>query len=205
MIIQSIWKELKMEFKEIRNKLKTFTLVDDNRLKVIFDKVVETRQIHGVMAEIGVYKGGSSYLIAKTDQYRLLYACDSFEGLPEANSSVDIHHKGEFADVDFDKVKKLLKLPNVKIIKGFFPDVELHAEMTDKLYSFVHVDVDLYQPTLDCLNFFYPRMLPGAVLVSDDYLWRGCPGVKKAFDEFMLDKPEKLVDTGCKSCYFVKQ
>ena len=194
-----------MPFEEIRNKLKTFTLVDDNRLKIIFDKVTETRHIYGVMAEIGVYKGGSSYLIAKTDTHRLLYSCDSFEGLPEVDSTIDTHKKGDFNDVDFEKVKQLLNLPNVKIIKGFFPNKELHKDMYDKQYSFVHIDVDLYKPTLDCLNFFYPRLLPGAILVSDDYLWKGCAGVKKAFDEFMLDKPEKLIDTECKSCYFVKQ
>ncbi len=68
----------------------------------------------------------------------------------------------------------------------------------------MHLDVDLYQSTLDSLNFFYHIMLPGAILVSDDYLMDSTPGVKQAFDEFMKDKPEVLVDSGLKSCYFKK-
>ncbi len=71
-------------------------------------------------------------------------------------------------------------------------------------YSFVHIDVDLYQPTLDCLNFFYNRMIPGGIIISDDYKWQHTPGVKRAFDEFFKDKKEQVNDSGLNSCFVVK-
>ena len=57
----------------------------------------------------------------------------------------------------------------------------------------VHVDVDLYEPTLASLAFFYPRMNPGGVMVCDDYGFTTCPGATKAVDEFLHDKPEKMI------------
>lgn len=181
------------------------TLLDHDRLEIIKDLVKRTSHLAGDMAEIGVYKGGSSRVIATTDPNRMLYSCDTFEGLPQEDSSIDLHHKGDFNDTSFEEVKKFLNLPNIIIIKGFFPDPTLHQVMYNSKFSFVHLDVDLYQCTKECLEFFYDRLVPGGILVSDDYLWKNCPGVKKAFDEFMEGKPETLVNTEKLSCYFVKK
>ncbi|PIZ94190.1 hypothetical protein COX84_05420 [Candidatus Micrarchaeota archaeon CG_4_10_14_0_2_um_filter_49_7] len=53
-----------------------------------------------------------------------------------------------------------------------------------------HIDVDLYQSTVDCLNFFYPRMQAGGVIISHD---AHLGGVNKAFEEFFKDKPEPII------------
>ena len=58
-------------------------------------------------------------------------------------------------------------------------------------FSFVHVDVDLYQPTIDCCHFFYPRLVPGGMMVFDDYGFPACRGEKDAADEYFSDKAEK--------------
>src|SRR5688572_31529904 len=42
-------------------------------------------------------------------------------------------------------------------------------------------DVDVYQPTRDSLEYFYPRLVTGGILVCDDYGW---PGARKAVDDF---------------------
>jgi Macrocin-O-methyltransferase (TylF). len=55
------------------------------------------------------------------------------------------------------------------------------------------LDVDLYQSTLDCLEFFYPRLNPGGIIVTHDYSWAA--GVDRAFSEFFMDKPEKPIET----------
>lgn len=60
-------------------------------------------------------------------------------------------------------------------------------------FSFVHIDVDLYQPTYDSIAFFYPRMNSGGILVCDDYGFTSCPCATKAVDEFLFDKPEKMI------------
>jgi O-methyltransferase len=60
-------------------------------------------------------------------------------------------------------------------------------------FSFVHLDVDLYQPTMDSLEFFYGKMSPGNIILCDDYGFVTCPGAKKAMDSFFADKPEEIV------------
>jgi hypothetical protein len=47
----------------------------------------------------------------------------------------------------------------------------------------VHIDVDLYQPYVDSIEFFYPRLLDGGVMVFDDYGSAGFMGARKAVDE----------------------
>src|SRR5437879_4756651 len=75
--------------------------------------------------------------------------------------------------------------------KGWLP--EKFQEVKDRRFSFVHIDVDLYQPTLDSLAFFYPRTTSGGIILSDDYAFITCPGQKKAMDSFFSDKPEEIV------------
>ena len=78
----------------------------------------------------------------------------------------------------------------VTVIKGFFHDT-LAALKTER-FSLVHVDCDLYDSYLSCLEFAYPRMLPGGYMVFDDY---GSPvyvGARRAVDEFLANKPERI-------------
>ena len=77
--------------------------------------------------------------------------------------------------------KNLSQFPQrFKLFKGWIPD-KFH-EVSDKKFCLVHIDVDLYQPTLDSLNFFWDK-LNGGVLVCDDYGSLLCPGTKKAMDK----------------------
>ena len=89
------------------------------------------------------------------------------------------------------------------IYKGWFPATAGPVE--DRRFSLVHLDVDLYQSTLDALDFFYGRLVRGAVLISHDYNSISCPGVSKAFKEFLADKDEAPIEMGGTSqCIFVK-
>ena len=76
--------------------------------------------------------------------------------------------------------------------------------MLDQASHAVHVDVDLYQPTRDSIDFFYPRLNPGGLFVCDDYGFTTCPGATKAIDDFMADKPETIVSMDAGGCFFVK-
>ncbi len=55
----------------------------------------------------------------------------------------------------------------------------------------MHLDVDLYESTLNCLKLFYPKMSEGGVIITHDYTLS--EGVKKAFDEFIFDKQEPII------------
>ena len=65
-------------------------------------------------------------------------------------------------------VRNLLKKFNfVNIYKGWIPDV--FNLTNNQIYQFVHIDVDLYKPTLDSLNYFFPKLIDGGIIVIDDY------------------------------------
>lgn len=70
---------------------------------------------------------------------------------------------------------------NIVIKKGFFPDTALNVK---DFFCYVHLDMDIYQSTMDGLKFFWPRMVEQGIIMIDDYYNDHCPGVKKAVDEF---------------------
>ncbi len=139
----------------------------------------------GCFAEFGVMKGGCLELLAKLHPNRVIYGIDGFEGLPEP-TKYDVHPKGDFAlsFKDLDAIHKTFKKSNVKVLKGYSPDVFLLNDIFDESFAFVHVDVDLYPSVKDALDFFWPRLLNGGIMIFDDYGFPTTPGAKKAIDEF---------------------
>jgi len=91
----------------------------------------------------------------------------------------------------------------VEYHKGWIP--EKFREVAGQKFCFVHIDVDIYLPTLDSLKFFYPRMVQGGIIVCDDYGFSTCPGAKKAFDEFMREKPEPIIHIPTGQCFVIKK
>lgn len=172
-------------------KKETEMLLDDIEALQLFLMVKGERRISGDIAEVGVYKGGSAKLLceAKADKY--LHLFDTFTGLPEPGSKDDLSQfqKGKYL-APFEKVKKYLRgYSKVKFYKGNFP--ETAKSVKNKKFSFVNLDVDIYKSTLESLNFFYPRMNKGGMIISHDY--EGSMGVRKAFNHFLKDKPEPLI------------
>lgn len=186
-----------------REQIEKLSLVGMPNLETILYLLKRTEHLPGVNAEVGVYRGGTALLIASNSSKRL-HCVDTFDGLPEPLFGVDLHKAGEFA-ASYEDVKALLDpYPNAFVHRGLFP----HCLTPDDLirspwFSFTYLDVDLYQSTKDCLEFFYHRMVRGGILVTDDYGWKDTPGVKLAVDDFMADKPEQM--KGANMAYFVKQ
>ena len=160
----------------------------------------------GAMAEVGVYDGGSARIICEAKGERRFFMFDTFEGLPEGVAhEKNMYRKAQYAS-NFDSVSAYVAdFPNVSVHKGYFPESALaldELEFTEARFSFVHFDVDLYQSTLDCLDYFYPRMLPGGVMLSHDY--SVLKSVKQAFTEFLEDKPESVIEMPTTQAMIVK-
>jgi len=142
----------------------------------------------GHFAECGVFKGASAYILAKelknAGSSKKLHLYDSFEGL-SAPASIDGGHwtKGGMLG-RLDEVQNNLREMVTHIIyhKGWIP--QGFDKNAQDVFSFVHIDVDLHQPTLDSLAYFYPRMSRHGVILCDDYGFETCPGARKAFDDF---------------------
>ncbi|WP_245286391.1 TylF/MycF/NovP-related O-methyltransferase [Bradyrhizobium sp. ARR65] len=161
--------------------------------------------VEGDLVEIGCNEGQSSVLIAKVlrsfHSDKKLHVYDSFEGLP-ATKLVDGHSykQGDLATSE-DVLRKHFNLHGLElptIHKGWF-DQTLPAGLPEKI-SFAYLDGDLYDSIMISLKHVYPRLSAGAVCLIDDYCdtainpdgWNHLPGVKKACDEFLRNKPEQI-------------
>lgn len=152
--------------------------------------------IPGALAEVGVYRGHTSRIIHSVAPERTLYLFDTFEGFP--GHQLEGWQKGDarFRDTDAEAVRRYVGASDrVVIRKGYVPDTLAGHE--DERFAFVLLDLDLYEPTRQCLDFFYPRLNTGGYLFVHDYNnpesnW----ACKRAFDDFMRDRPEQIVEIG---------
>ncbi|MDP8240461.1 MAG: TylF/MycF/NovP-related O-methyltransferase [Candidatus Hatepunaea meridiana] len=154
---------------------------------------IQNEQIDGSMAEAGVFQGETSKIIHHLAPDRAYYLFDTFEGFPEQ----DLEHNQSdtrFKNTSVDLVTKNIGTSdNIFIGKGYVPDTFNGLE--NEKFAFVLLDLDLYEPTLASLEFFYPRMSSGGFIIVHDYNnsesnW----GCKRSLDKFMEDKPENIID-----------
>jgi hypothetical protein len=169
------------------------SLVDKNKITHIIELLKSVTELNGDVCEVGVYRGGTAKIISENINDCNLFLFDTFGGMPyydlEKDKDWDV---GTFNQTDYDTVSNLFKnKPNVGVYKGIFPSETSH-NIQDKKFKFVHLDVDNYQPYKESLEFFYDKMVPGGVILFDDYDCNCCPGANKAVDEFLSDKPEEV-------------
>ena len=177
-------------YKEINEK----TLVKIDRCYMLYQFAKHAATLPtGDVAQVGIYKGGTAKMIAECflNSKKLVYLFDTFEGLPkksrEDNNKKDVNReeKQQFTDIDFKEIKEYFSCcDNVELRKGFFPDTARGLE--NKQFSFVYLDADIYQSIKDGLDFFYPRMVHGGIIIFDDYQTTDWPGVEKAVHEFCM-------------------
>jgi O-methyltransferase len=150
---------------------------------------------------VGVFQGGSAKLICESKGDRSLHLFDTFEGLPEPEACDEGRFHGGQYRGGADAVREYLKnYRDVSICAGYFPDTA--GPLRERVFSLVHLDVDLYRSTLDCLEFFYPRMLQGGIIISHDY--NNATGVRRAFAEFFAGKPEPILEVALSQALVVK-
>jgi hypothetical protein len=170
-------------------------------LEQLADQAVR-RDVNADVAECGCWKGTSTYLIAKTIERAgfqgRFHVFDSFEGLsdPHAHDEDERYsltpgqiavRKQMLTSTEPEVRRTLAPFTFTALYPGWIP--ERFPDVADRRFSFVHVDVDLYEPTRDSLAFFVPRLVPGGVLVCDDYGYTGFPGAKAAVDEYVAAHP----------------
>lgn len=147
--------------------------------------------LDGDMAEVGVYQGCSAKLISTANDGRTLHLFDTFEGLPAPSDAERAFLRQSQYKSCLESVRGFLAdQPNVVFHRGLFPDTT--GPVIDRRFSFVHLDVDLKAGTRACLEFFYPRMVPGGIILTHDYSF--LDGVREAFQEFLADKAERVIE-----------
>jgi O-methyltransferase len=180
-------------------------LLTDIEACQIISALNATRKIPGDIAELGVAYGASAKLICEYSVERQILLFDTFQGLPKPGKqdagSRQALCGGEFT-CSLEDVSSYVANGRCRYFKGLFPDTA--AAVADRKFSFVHLDVDLYESTLAGLEFFYPRMSPGGIIVSHDY--PTLRGVDRAVNEFFANKPEPIIEVaGGYQCLAVKR
>jgi O-methyltransferase len=161
--------------------------------------------IPGCFVECGVWKGGSSAIMAlaikDARQKRHLHLFDSFEGLPEptdkdGESAIAYsqgRNQGKLVTINqcrasLDEVRFLM-LDNIKADNGlvhfhvgwFQNTIPATANQLGPI-ALLRLDGDWYDSTKICLEHLYPLVSPGGIIILDDYnCWEGC---RKATDEY---------------------
>lgn len=155
----------------------------------------------GAVAELGVYQGDFAKEINSIFFDRKLYLFDTFEGFNHVDCDVEINkgymqnnRTGYFSNTTEQLVLEKMRYPNNCVIcKGYFPQ---SASNVKDSFCFVNLDADLYAPTLAGLEFFYPRMLSGGIILVHDYFSKAFLGAKEAVKEYCNKYEIKYVPIG---------
>jgi hypothetical protein len=199
---------MEQEFREIAGLCKVENGQSTERLYGLYKALeyISKHQIQGDLVECGVFKGLSPMMMAhflknRSDFSRKIYLYDTFEGMTAATSAdVDMLSgktaKEEVADVKgrdwntwccgtLEEVQKNVwetGYPKDKLIFVKGKVEETIPQVIPEQISLLRLDTDWYESTAHELQYLFPRLVRGGILILDDYgHWQGA---KKAADEY---------------------
>lgn len=129
-----------------------------------------------------------------------LWGFDSFQGLPATEKHPDnIWYEGQFACTrpEFEKIllSRGIQPSEYELIQGFYSDSlneDAHRRLSGRKAAVIYIDCDLYDSTIQVLNFIEPYIVNGSIICFDDfYNYKGDPaqGEQKALAEFLQQRP----------------
>ena len=191
-----------VDFKNIHEKITGNTLVDVYRCYELWQLVKKLHSLDPAAAilEVGVWRGGTAAIMAQQlsnlRSNAALYLADTFTGVAKAGDNDAFYTGGEHNDTSQAIVEGLLqstsKYPNYKILKGIFPDDTSHLIPANESFGLCHIDVDVYSSAKDILEWVWDKLIPGGVVVFDDYGFHTCTGVTKLVEEYR-DRTDRFI------------
>jgi hypothetical protein len=184
------------EFRRLYQAISDHSLLSPDRCWILLHLMQHTLALPGHFAEFGVFRGGTALLAAKVleaaGENRELHLFDSFAGMP-VTSQGEAFKEGDFGQTSEAAVRALLApvRARVQFHMGYIPDTFRDIDLPQ--LAFAHVDVDLYQSVLDCVEFVYPRLTPGGILLFDDYGFPSCTRAREATDLAFSNRREKPI------------
>lgn len=196
----------------------------------IFKKVYK---LPGDIIELGVYKGETLLNFARFleilcpgDREKVVYGFDHWQGLK--NFTKKDGYFPESGNEEGGWNPESFKLTLLKLIDLFHEDSFVPAKARIELVdgdikktsadfvrdnpgvriSLLHFDCDMYEPTLAGLEAFYSKVVPGGIILFDEYACKSWPGETRAVEEFFgknLPKMEKFPWQSTPGGWFVKQ
>ncbi len=125
-----------------------------------------------------------------------VYLCDTFKGVVKGGEHDTLYAEdGIHADTSKGIVEKLIRsvgLTNVRLLTGIFPDETAHLIESQTQFRFCHIDADTYESAKDIMDWLWDRLVPGGVVVYDDYGFQWTPGITKYVNE-QTNEADRLV------------
>ncbi len=158
------------------------------------------KSLEGDFVECGVAKGFVSRIVMGHVDFKNLpkkfFLMDTYEGLNEKclTETEKEKMKGEYWDYGtaYEKVKETFKeFTNVVIVKGVVP-YTLREVLSDKI-AYLHIDMNCVQPEIAAAEYFWDKLVSGAVMLLDDYGHAGHEEQKYAFDDFAKRKDVEIL------------
>ena len=177
------------DFLACQRRIRGHTLVDLYRCWELWHLLAQVRALPGDVLEVGTWRGGTGALLARRAADLRLEAeivlCDTFTGVVKTGAEDRSYTGGEHADTARPVVEALLAdlgLGNVRILQGIFPDETADA-VADRTFRLCHIDVDAYRSAKDVLDWVWPRLAPGGVVVFDDFGFASTAGIARLVRE----------------------
>lgn len=148
------------------------------------------RTREGDFVECGVNRGGLARTVMQYVDFKSLdkrfYLLDTFSGLVEKYITAEERQAGIQPggyEECYDAVRETFRdLANVVVIRGAVPDT-LPLVPSEKI-SYLSIDMNCAEPEIAAAEYFWDRLVSGAILIVDDYGWAGHGTQKRAFDDF---------------------
>ena len=147
----------------------------------------------GDIVEFGSFRGGAAIFLAVVAEALCpgtkVYAFDSFAGMPEVDTSRDMHRPGHFNDASDTSLMRYcseIGVTNLVPVKGFFSETIPTALPKIGAVRLAHIDCDLYQSVAESYDGVKPFVVPGGYIVFDDPLISSCMGAFEAVEELVI-------------------
>lgn len=164
------------------------------------------RSLPGAFVECGVNTGNLSLAVCEYIDFNTtgkdFYLFDTFNGIPESQMSEDekphrVRENALMYEDCFERAQKnFAPFPCATLVRGLVPHT-LSTVPIDKV-CYLSIDMNIAQPEIAAMEFFWDKLVRGATVILDDYGWTNYQLQHEAHNRFAASKgvPILLLPTG---------
>lgn len=148
-----------------------------------------SKHLSGDFIECGTNKGMTARAIINYTNFKNLnktfWLMDTYSGLSSDLQTISENNRTNSPDYKecYNEVRKTFsEFANVKLIRGTIPDT-LSLVKSEEI-SFMHIDMNCVAPEIAAGEYFWDKLVSGAIVILDDYAYPGYIEQKHAWDKF---------------------
>lgn len=156
------------------------------------------RNLEGDFVECGVNRGGYSRALVDYIDFnatgKTLYLMDTFNGLVDeqvTQAERRLGRSGGGYEECYDAVAETFRGYNVRLVRGAIPGTL--AQVSTEKVAYLSIDMNCVEPEIAALEYFWPRLVHGGVVVHDDYGINGFALQKAALNQFAESRGVKVL------------